>query len=219
MKTELEEIQRSEENSFLLPWDIFYDYGGTTFLGMVIDEDRDRILVANVGDSKGLISYSGQLVHELCERHDGMSQYEKTRIENAGGYVYKSIKPRTHYRSGGMSLGMSRCIGCRVVKRFEEMPDRVNKIIIGTPDIYNFKLDDTSLEFILIGTDGIFETQEDGEIRRFILERMEQNMEEGKILEELFGFVSYRENQKVCEDFGKDNMAAVLINFKNKRKA
>ena len=217
VKRNLEKIQTKEEK-FLEYWKRFYKYGGTTFLGLVIDERIDKILVANVGDSKGLISSSGQLIQELCERHDGMSPYEKSRIKNEGGRVYKSIKPRTCFSSGGRSLGMSRCIGCHEVK----IPRKLErggggKIIIGTPDIYDFELKDDSLEFILIGTDGVFETQENGDIRKFILERMEQKMDEGKILEELFGFVSYRENQTLYKDFGKDNMAAVLINFKKKK--
>jgi len=186
----------------------FCSWGGTTFLGILIDETLNKITVANVGDSKGFVCYSDKTLKILCEIHNGLSEKESQRIKEAGGRVFLDIKSRVYLKTSG-DLGMSRCIGMDHCKQKDT-------VIIGTPDLNEYE-NHGNMDFILIASDGVFELKSDEEIKEFILKRLAEKMNEGKILEELFEFVRFKEEIKgIHWTLGKDNMGAVLINFKYK---
>lgn len=81
-------------------------YGGTTFTGVVVDEDK--ITTINLGDSRTVVvSASGKVMH-VTEEHQPTSKREAERIAQAGGRVEMG-------RINGM-IAVSRALGDYVYK-------------------------------------------------------------------------------------------------------
>jgi len=101
-----------------------------------------RVLhVANVGDTRGVLSRSGEAIR-LSYDHKASDKEEIKRITGTGGFVINN-------RVNGI-LAISRSLGDSSMKEF----------IIGTP--YTFKIDVTDKdEFLIMGSDGLWDVLED----------------------------------------------------------
>ncbi|MED6212672.1 hypothetical protein PIB30_085769, partial [Stylosanthes scabra] len=89
--------------------DSFRDDGSTASTAVLIDS---HLYVANVGDSRTIISKAGKAI-ALSEDHKPNRSDERKRIENAGGVVMWAGT----WRVGGV-LAMSRAFGNRMLKQF-----------------------------------------------------------------------------------------------------
>jgi protein phosphatase 1L len=111
---------------------------GCTAVAAVLLEDR--LIVANVGDSRAVLSRSGK-AYPMSEDHKPNRADERQRIEEAGGVVVWAGT----WRVGGV-LAVSRAFGDRLLKKY----------VVAEPDVLEENLtgDDTLL---IMATDGLWD--------------------------------------------------------------
>ncbi|CAM0881729.1 unnamed protein product [Alopecurus aequalis] len=98
----------------------------------------NHLYVANVGDSRAVISKAGKAI-ALFDDHKPNRSDERERIENAGGVVTFSGT----WRVGGV-LAMSRAFGDRLLKQF----------VVAEPEIQKHTI---VLEFLILASDGLWD--------------------------------------------------------------
>lgn len=113
------------------------DDGCTAVTAVVVG---DRVLVANVGDSRAVLARGGKALPMSID-HKPNSREERSRIEDAGGVVVWAGT----WRVGGV-LAVSRAFGDRPLKRY----------VIPTPDVRDEQLtrDDDCL---ILASDGLWD--------------------------------------------------------------
>eukprot|EP00891_Asterochloris_glomerata_P003136 jgi/Astpho2/3136/Aster-03419 len=104
---------------------------------------RKRLVVANVGDSRAVLSRNGQAV-PLSEDHKPNRIDERQRIESAGGVVVWAGT----WRVGGV-LAVSRAFGDRLLKRY----------VVAMPDITEQELESHD-EALILASDGLWDDAE-----------------------------------------------------------
>ncbi|KAG1678586.1 hypothetical protein FOA52_012593 [Chlamydomonas sp. UWO 241] len=117
---------------------------GSTGVAVVVH--GNRMVVANVGDSRGVLCRGGQTI-ALTIDHKPNNKDERDRIENAGGVVIWAGV----WRVGGV-LAVSRAFGDKPLKKF----------VIAVPHVRENTLS-ASDEFVIIASDGLWDvmTSED----------------------------------------------------------
>jgi protein phosphatase 2C family protein 2/3 len=133
----------------------------------------DKIgVLANLGDSRCIVSESkSNKISQLSTEHTPEKESEELRIKKAGGEVYLEKIGRKHIsRVIPGNLSISRSIGDIDTKIYElgGVPD----VIIAIPEIKIFKIH-SDTDFILLGSDGIFERLDKREVVRIVAESAE----------------------------------------------
>lgn len=133
----------------------------------------DKIgVLANLGDSRCIVSESkSNKISQLSTEHTPEKESEELRIKKAGGEVYLETIGRKHIsRVVPGNLSISRSIGDIDTKIYElgGIPD----VIIAVPEIKIFKIH-SDTDFILLGSDGIFERLDKREVVRIVAESAE----------------------------------------------
>lgn len=113
------------------------DDGCTAVTAVVVG---DRLLVANVGDSRAVLSRQGKAMAMSID-HKPNTREERTRIEDAGGVVVWAGT----WRVGGV-LAVSRAFGDRPLKRY----------VIPTPDIREEGLSAAD-DCLILASDGLWD--------------------------------------------------------------
>ncbi|KAM3349976.1 hypothetical protein ACQJBY_022665 [Aegilops geniculata] len=109
-KTAISESYTKTDSDFLdAETNILREDGSTASTAIFVD---NHLYVANVGDSRAVISKAGKAI-ALSDDHKPDRSDERERIENAGGVVTFSGT----WRVGGV-LAMSRAFGDRLLKQF-----------------------------------------------------------------------------------------------------
>ncbi|XP_059304651.1 probable protein phosphatase 2C 76 isoform X2 [Lycium barbarum] len=117
--------------------DTFRDDGSTASTAVLVG---NHLYVANVGDSRTIISKSGKAI-ALSEDHKPNRTDERRRIESAGGVVMWAGT----WRVGGV-LAMSRAFGNRMLKQF----------VVAEPEIQDQEIDE-ELELLVLASDGLWD--------------------------------------------------------------
>ncbi|KAK2390647.1 Protein phosphatase 2C family protein [Trifolium repens] len=117
--------------------DNFRDDGSTASTAVLVD---NHLYVANVGDSRTVISTAGKAI-ALSEDHKPNRSDERKRIENAGGVVMWAGT----WRVGGV-LAMSRAFGNRMLKPF----------VVAEPEIQDQEIDEKT-EVLVLASDGVWD--------------------------------------------------------------
>ncbi|KAJ7965378.1 Protein phosphatase 2C [Quillaja saponaria] len=117
--------------------DTFRDDGSTASTAVLVD---NHLYVANVGDSRTIISRAGKAI-PLSEDHKPNRSDERKRIESAGGVVMWAGT----WRVGGV-LAMSRAFGNRMLKQF----------VVAEPEIQEQEIDD-EFELLVLASDGLWD--------------------------------------------------------------
>lgn len=117
--------------------DTFRDDGSTASTAVLVD---NHLYVANVGDSRTIISKAGKAI-PLSEDHKPNRSDERKRIESAGGVVMWAGT----WRVGGV-LAMSRAFGNRMLKQF----------VVAEPEIQDLEVDE-ELELLVLASDGLWD--------------------------------------------------------------
>ncbi|KAG6387885.1 hypothetical protein SASPL_153080 [Salvia splendens] len=133
------------------------DAGSTASTAILVG---DRLLVANVGDSRAVICRGGE-AFAVSRDHKPDQTDERQRIEDAGGFVMWAGT----WRVGGV-LAVSRAFGDRLLKQYVVADPDIQGIYIlsfrlaYTPSYLNVsqeeKVDDT-LEFLILASDGLWD--------------------------------------------------------------
>ncbi|XVE58397.1 hypothetical protein DITRI_Ditri04bG0166400 [Diplodiscus trichospermus] len=117
--------------------DTYRDDGSTASTAVLVG---NHLFVANVGDSRTIISKAGKAI-PLSEDHKPNRSDERKRIENAGGVVMWAGT----WRVGGV-LAMSRAFGNRMLKQF----------VVAEPEIQDKEIDE-EFELLVLASDGLWD--------------------------------------------------------------
>ena len=145
--------------------------------GLILLIVDNKIYIANVGDSRCIISMKNGLIKKDVTRdHKPNYPYEKERIIANGGRIYQTQTPLNQNLEGNEDLGkneknnlillgphrvfpgslsVSRTIGdaCAKLTFLGGNP----KVVIPEPDIYCYDLDKDDVDFLILGCDGIYD--------------------------------------------------------------
>ncbi|XP_072750268.1 protein phosphatase 1L isoform X2 [Anoplolepis gracilipes] len=167
------------------------DVAGTTALIALLEDNK--LTIANVGDSRGVMCDGKGNAIPLSFDHKPQQERERRRINKAGGLVtFNGV-----WRVAGI-LATSRALG--------DYPLKDKKLVIADPDILTFDLSDHNPMFIVLASDGLWDTFSNEEAVAFIKER---------INEPYFGAKSI-----TLQSFYRgsaDNITVVVINLKNRK--
>uniref|UniRef100_A0A2P2KF91 protein-serine/threonine phosphatase n=2 Tax=Rhizophora mucronata TaxID=61149 RepID=A0A2P2KF91_RHIMU len=117
--------------------DTYRDDGSTASTAVLVG---NHLYVANVGDSRTIISKAGKAI-PLSDDHKPNRSDERKRIENAGGAVMWAGT----WRVGGV-LAMSRAFGNRMLKQF----------VVAEPEIQDQVIDE-EIELLVLASDGLWD--------------------------------------------------------------
>ncbi|KAI7693195.1 hypothetical protein SSS_06398 [Sarcoptes scabiei] len=137
------------------------DISGTTVLIAIRLLHSNKLLVANVGDSRGILCDSKGTTIPLSFDHKPYQSKEYRRIIDAGGYI--SLKGV--YRVNGI-LAISRALG--------DYPLKENRLIIPDPDILTFDLNELQPKFMIMATDGFWDTFSNENAVKFVHDELSQ---------------------------------------------
>ncbi|KAF7830382.1 putative protein phosphatase 2C 59 [Senna tora] len=157
------------------------DAGSTASTAILVG---DRLLVANVGDSRAVICRGGKAI-AVSRDHKPDQTDERQRIEDAGGFVMWAGT----WRVGGV-LAVSRAFGDRLLKQY----------VVADPEIQEEKVD-SSLEFLILASDGLWDVVSNEEAVGMV--KPIENAEEA----------AKRLTQEAYQRGSADNITCVVVRF------
>ncbi|KAJ7459841.1 phosphatase 2C-like domain-containing protein [Mycena latifolia] len=173
------------------------DPSGCTAVAALVT--KDKIYVANAGDSRSVISVKGE-VKPLSFDHKPSNEVEKTRISGAGGYI--------EFGRVNGNLALSRALGdFEFKKNYNMSPEK--QIITADPDVTCHDITEED-EFLVLACDGIWDCLSSQQVVNFI----RYQVSEGKDLTEI--------GEMMCEHclapdtssgagIGCDNMTILIV--------
>lgn len=165
------------------------DVAGTTALIAILE--GHQLVVANVGDSRGVMCNGKGNVIPLSFDHKPDQMRESKRIKEAGGFVtFAGV-----WRVAGI-LATSRALG--------DYPLKDKKLVIADPDILTFDLRDHKPLFLILASDGLWDTFTNEEAVNFIKERLNESDYGAKSL-----------TLQAYYRGSLDNITVIIINFKD----
>ncbi|KAK3854540.1 hypothetical protein Pcinc_038988 [Petrolisthes cinctipes] len=175
-----------------------YDSGCTACVAVI---RGGRLIVANVGDSRCVVSRDGQAL-DLSIDHKPEDDPEAARIIRARGRVTADGRV-----NGGLNL--SRAIGDHGYKQNKSLGAE-EQMISPLPDVRSLAL--TPMDtFMIVACDGIWNSLTSQEACDFVSERIQQDMKLSKICEELFDHCMAPDTHG--DGTGCDNMTCIIIKF------
>lgn len=175
------------------------DISGSTGILLVVSEN-DTIYAAGLGDSRAVISHQGR-AQELSKDHLPTEPNEYARIKAAGGFVAND-------RVNG-SLAMSRAFGDFIFKQNTDLPLE-DQGVCCRPDIRHRSVNYENDEFMVIGSDGVWEVLTEQEVVDFIRTRLAKKIPLETIAMELLDSC-ITDDVMNQEGIGCDNMTCSII--------
>eukprot|EP01039_Chlorochromonas_danica_P006130 gene6130-6750_t len=166
-----------------------------------------HVFISHVGDCRAVLSHDGIAV-QLTEDHKANLKTEKTRIENAGGWVHNG-------RVNG-ALGVSRSFGDIQFKNYEaclnhcgdETESRgiwgMHQQVVSKPDFKHFMVED-SYEFMILASDGLWDVFSCQEAVNFVRKRLLVNNDVQETAQQLI--------DKAIERGTQDNTSVIVVAF------
>eukprot|EP00403_Amphidinium_massartii_P038385 CAMPEP_0178435978 /NCGR_PEP_ID=MMETSP0689_2-20121128/34204_1 /TAXON_ID=160604 /ORGANISM="Amphidinium massartii, Strain CS-259" /LENGTH=341 /DNA_ID=CAMNT_0020058063 /DNA_START=63 /DNA_END=1085 /DNA_ORIENTATION=- len=214
----LEDFRNFSNSSVVKAWFAHPDTIGCT--AVVCCVRPDKIVVANVGDSRAVLCRDGMAM-DLSEDHKPNLPRERARIHKAGASIeMQQIGPITQYRING-NLNLSRSLGDLAYKQNPELTPS-EQIISPTPDVRFFDRHPGDT-FMVIACDGVWDVMSSQEVVDFVKQRLGErrmtapqlqpdNMKLSSILEDLLDRCLSPDLQETW-GLGGDNMTAILVLF------
>ena len=195
----------SEDNSLL-------DKSGSCALVTIIADNT--VYVANIGDSRAVMSnHLGRETVQLTQDHKPNVKSEKKRIKENEGVVYKVNSPNTLYRILPGNLSVSRTIGDASSK----VPFLGGKlgVIISTPEITKFTLNENVNDSIVMGSDGIYDKLDNEDIVQSIWSTLDDSDTLTASIHNQAGVCCDITMKMAMEKKSKDNVSDIFIGFNN----
>lgn len=180
---------------------------------LVFPAPRRRVIVANAGDSRCVLSRAGGQAVNLSFDHKPQEEAEKQRIEAAGGYVEEIPThngARTQYRVNG-NLNLSRSLGDLSYKRRRDLPPE-SQVISGSPDITETELTDDD-EFLVLACDGVWDIMTSQSCVDFIRPKLMNKAGMKEIAEQILDHCM-TDDPKENQGLGADNMTCIIVLLK-----
>ncbi|KAK4745412.1 hypothetical protein SAY87_011724 [Trapa incisa] len=185
-KSTITKIYQQTDKDFLdSERDSFRDDGSTASTAVLVGR---HLYVANVGDSRTVISKAGKAI-PLSEDHKPNRSDERKRIESAGGVVMWTGT----WRVGGV-LAMSRAFGNRMLKQF----------VVAEPEIQEQEIDE-EIELLVLASDGLWDVVPNEDAISLAGEQEEPEMAARKLTE-----VAYSRGSA-------DNITCIVVKFHHDR--
>jgi len=181
------------------------NFSGTTCTLLI--QIADRIICANVGDSKAIMIKSYERIIEISKDHKPYLPEESNRILKNGGEIYQTeeyndkIGPYRIWQKGEKYPGIdiSRSIGDLIATRLG---------VISTPDVVE-KYIDNGIKFIVIMTKGVCEYLSSKEIMDIVFPFYQKKDAKGAC-QTIINIASKLWNE---EDIVVDDLTAIVIFF------
>ncbi|EAS31660.3 protein phosphatase 2C [Coccidioides immitis RS] len=163
---------------------------------------KDKIRVANAGDSRSVLGVKGR-AKPLSFDHKPQNEGEKARISAAGGFV-------DFGRVNG-NLALSRALGDFEFKKSPDLSPE-QQIVTAYPDVTTHEITEDD-EFLVIACDGIWDCQSSQAVVEFVRRGIAAKQELHRICENLMDncLASNSETGGV----GCDNMTMIIVGFLN----
>ena len=178
--------------------------------------------MANLGDSRAIISTGlGKRINALSIDHKPGVEDEKQRILASGGFVYHSETADTctplHnisgvFRTSPGRLAVSRTIGD--VEAKIEAYGGLPGVIIAIPDIISFKIEN-DVDFIVLGSDGLFDKLPNKDITIIILETIKTCIKSDTSYSDMLVKVTNKIIMEAIDRESKDNISCIFLCFNN----
>ncbi|KAL6058644.1 Protein phosphatase 2C 2 [Balamuthia mandrillaris] len=139
-------------------------YSGTVVVCAFLDTQKQEVLVANLGDSRCVLSRNGEAV-AMSRDHKPTDPTEMERIEAAGCTVTEGRINGTH--------AMSRAIGDAELKQNINL-ELADQAISNAPEFRREKLNGAE-EFILLACDGLWDVMSNEEAVAWVNDRLQKN--------------------------------------------
>ncbi|XP_062224067.1 probable protein phosphatase 2C 10 [Phragmites australis] len=157
------------------------DAGSTASTAIIVG---DRLLVANVGDSRAVVCKGGEAI-AVSRDHKPDQSDERQRIEEAGGFVMWAGT----WRVGGV-LAVSRAFGDKLLKQY----------VVADPEIKE-EVVDSSLEFLILASDGLWDVVTNEEAVAMVKPIHDPEQAAKRLL------------QEACQRGSSDNITVVIVRF------
>eukprot|EP01100_Stratorugosa_tubuloviscum_P008121 TRINITY_DN3382_c0_g4_i1.p1 TRINITY_DN3382_c0_g4~~TRINITY_DN3382_c0_g4_i1.p1 ORF type:complete len:335 (+),score=135.24 TRINITY_DN3382_c0_g4_i1:131-1135(+) len=180
---------------------------GTTALVAFVNSDGD-LYVANIGDSKAVMVPSrGSLIH-LSKEHRPENEDERERIHLSGGVITGTSVPRLNG-----NLSVTRSLG-----DFKEQ-----RGLIADPTIKVFKNFREQAKLFILGSDGLWDTVDDGDIKAIVREFDEEEDEQFLSLYSSSSNINQSNEQLIAneiiklafDNFSIDNISTIVVKLIN----
>ncbi|CAN1239937.1 Probable protein phosphatase 2C 11 [Linum grandiflorum] len=179
-KKAIVETFRATDASYLKEEEGQKEAGSTASTAMLLG---DRLLVANVGDSRVVASRAGSAI-PLSMDHKPDRTDERQRIEEAGGFVLWAGT----WRVGGV-LAVSRAFGDKLLKPY----------VVAEPEIQEEEIE--GVDFIIVASDGLWNAMSNQEAVSLIEDVMDAEAAARKLIKEAYTRGS------------SDNITCVVVRF------
>ncbi|KAL8459416.1 hypothetical protein ACS0TY_036779 [Phlomoides rotata] len=158
------------------------DAGSTASTAVLV---RDKIFVANVGDSRVVASRAGSAI-PLSIDHKPDRTDERERIEKAGGFIVWAGT----WRVGGV-LAVSRAFGDKLLRPY----------VSAEPEIKEEEID--GVDFLIIASDGLWNVLSNKDAVNIVQDIPDAEAASRKLVEEAFAKGS------------SDNITCIVVRFEN----
>ncbi|DAA76314.1 TPA_exp: putative Protein phosphatase 2C [Trichophyton benhamiae CBS 112371] len=159
---------------------------------------RDKIRVANAGDSRSVLGVKGR-AKPLSFDHKPQNEGEKARISAAGGFV-------DFGRVNG-NLALSRALGDFEFKRAADLSPE-QQIVTANPDVTTHEVTEDD-EFLVIACDGIWDCQSSQAVVEFVRRGIAAKQELHRICENMMD--NCLSSDPETGGLGCDNMTMVIV--------
>ena len=185
---------------------------------MVLIKNR-KCIIANVGDSRCVL-YRNKRIAFSTRDHKPNTDYEKRRIELAGGSIYQTKANLELYQNGKLVEIPYRVNpgGLSVSRTFGDIESKDPKfggkkgVVACLPDIVEFELCDDH-NFLVIGCDGIFDVLSNTEIMECIKIVLRIHKNKKKKINELCGDFASMIIKSALAKESFDNVSCVVVVF------
>jgi serine/threonine protein phosphatase PrpC len=176
---------------------------GCTAIVAWLLEDGMRLVVANAGDSRGVLCRNGSAI-ALSTDHKPSLPGETARIEKAGGFV------NSLGRVNG-NLNLSRGIGDLKYKQNDKLL-AAEQMITAEPDITDIPIIKGEDEFFMLGCDGIWDCLTNQQAVDFVRERI-NDVSPADIGAAMVDSIIAKIHPKNTQGVGGDNMTILIVDL------
>lgn len=163
--------------------------------------NSNKLLVANVGDSRGVLCNSRGMAIPLSFDHKPQNPKEFKRIVAAGGF----IKFTGVWRVAGI-LATSRALGDLSLKE--------KKYITAEPETLTFDLTEHQPQFLILASDGLWDTFSNEDAVRHVKDFIANSLKKGIISPD---DIAYQASKSLVYEAYKrlslDNITVIIVKF------